>query len=430
MELNVVKQGRTLAKVSFSVAGEEFQKEVQRGLVQARGRVRMKGFRPGKAPLAVVEKAYGEQVRFEVKQFFVRQAYQRAVEEQSLRPLAHPRLDPEVLRAQASVEAGFALDFEISLRPEIELGEYEGLEVESELEAVMDQEVDGALDELRRQQSRPEPAGDAGLEERGLFVCTVEFLVDGKSCFRRENLRLSPSTTPPGVDADAFSAAVLGKHKGETVEIATKIPPYVEDAAARGKDGTCRIEIGDVYRMIPPEDAQVFAAFGVASNDELRTKVREKLAEAKEQREQARIESVLLDRLIQETAIEIPGPLVEEQTLARLEKLRKRLEQEGLAPERIEEAAVEQRATAQEEAEKALKALLIIETIGERQKLLVSREDLDTEIATIAERNGATTDEVRRYYSQNEMGQQLVVEILERKVRRFLRESARITTPS
>src|SRR6185436_2893512 len=99
VELNVVKQGKSLAQVSFSVPGDEFAKEVHRGLLQARERVRMKGFRPGKAPLSVVEKAYGEQVRYEVKQFFVRKAYQRAVEEQSLRPLAHPRLDTDELRA-------------------------------------------------------------------------------------------------------------------------------------------------------------------------------------------------------------------------------------------------------------------------------------------------------------------------------------------
>ncbi len=430
MELNVVKQGSSLAKVSFSVPGDEFEKEVRRGLQQARERVRMKGFRPGKAPLSVVEKAYGEQVRFEVQQFFVRKAYQRAVEEQSLRPLAHPRLDKEDLKSKLTADAGFELDFEISLRPEIELPAYKGTVVESELEAVMDQEVQDALVEIRRQQSRPEPAEDSGIEEQGVFLCTVEFLLDGQSCFRRENLRLSPMTTPPGVDPDVFHAAVLGKKKGETIEMATKIPPYVEDVAARGKDGQCRIEVGDVYRMIPPEDSQIFAALGVTSEPELLEKVREKLAEAKEQRESSRIESVLIDRLIAGTPIEVPEPLIEEQALARVEKLRRRLEQEGVSPEKIEEAVAEQGGTAREEAEKALKALLIIETIGEKESLLVSREDMDQEFGVIAERNNATIEEVRQYYSKSEMGQQLVVEILERKVRRFLRENAKVKVPS
>jgi trigger factor len=430
VELNVVKQGKSLAQVSFTVPGDEFAKEVHRGLLQARERVRMKGFRPGKAPLSVVEKAYGEQVRYEVKQFFVRKAYQRAVEEQSLRPLAHPRLDTDELRAAPAEQAGFALEFEISLRPEIELGAYKGLTVESELEAVMDQEVQDALAEIRRQQSRPEPAGEDGIEEQGLFLCTVEFLIDGVSCFRRENLRLSPVTTPPGVDPEHFHDAVLGKKKGETVEIATKIPPYVEDVEARGKDGVCRVEIGDVYRMIPPEDAQLYAALGVSTESELLDKVREKLGEAKEQRENSRVEASLVDKLIKDTAIDLPEPLIEEQANARVEKLRQRLEQEGLPPDKIEEAVNEQGGTAREEAEKALKALLIIESIGEKESLLVSKTDIDEEIGVIAARNNATPEEVRQYYSKSEMGQQLVVEILERKVRRFLRENAKIQVPS
>jgi trigger factor len=429
VELNVIKQGHSLAKVSFSVPGEEFQKEIQRGLHQARGRVRMKGFRQGKAPLTVVEKAYGEQVRLEVKQFFVRQAYQRAVEEQSLRPLAHPRLDPELLHSRNEAEAGFALDFEISLRPDVQLPEYKRLAVQSEAEPVLDEEIQSAAAEIRRQQSRPEAAGDGGIDEQSVFTCAVEFSTEGVNCFRRENLRLSLQTLPPGVDPERLKTAILGKKPGEAAEISATIPPYVEQPETRGKEGICRVEIVEVFRMVPPDDAQLYSSLGVTSETELLAKIGEKLAEAKEQRERGRIESMLLEGLVQETALEVPPPLIEEQTAARLAKLRARLKQEGLAEEKIEEAAQEQQGTARDEAIKALKALLIVEAIGERESLLVTREDLESEVAQIAELNNATTDEVRRYYSQGEMGQQLVVEILERKVRRFLRENADIQKP-
>ena len=77
-----------------------------------------------------------------------------------------------------------------------------------------------------------------------------------------------------------------------------------------------------------------------------------------------------------------------------------------------------------------MKALLVVETIGEKEELLVSNDDLNTELGTIAARNQSTLEEVREYYAQNNLGQQLAVEILEKKVRRFLRANAAIQVPS
>jgi trigger factor len=429
LELNVEKQGTTQVKISFRVPEEEFDREIERGLKRARGRVRMKGFRPGKAPLPVVEKAFGKEVRQEVRELFVRQAYQRAVEEQKLRPLAHPRLTQEQLE-QAAVDGTFALEFEISLRPELDVSASKGMQIESELEAVMDQEVESAIEEFRRQQSHPEPAGEEGLPEDGIFVCNVEFLIGETSHFRRENLRLSPQTTPPGIDPQAFHDAVIGSREGATHELATVMPAYVADESVRGQEGICRIEITQVFRMVAPADEQLFQALGATNEEEMRAQVRERLEEAKRGREEARIESVLLDRLIESNRIEVPESLLEEQTEARLSQLRQRLEQEGLPGDKIEEAVQEQAETAREEALKGIQALLVVEAIGERENLLVTPEDIHAEIRTIAERNDATTEEVREYYSKSNMAQQMTVEILERKVRKFLRENAEVKAPS
>ena len=429
VDLNVEKQGPTQVKVSFRVPQDEFQSEVKRGLMRQRGRIRMKGFRPGKAPLAVVEKAYGDEVRQEVREQFLRQAYQRAVEEGELRPLQHPRLEQEQIEAAAKSEE-FALDFEINLRPDIDVSGCKGLKIESELAPVMDQEVESAIEELRRQQSHPEPAGEEGLPEDGIFVCNIEFLVGETSHFQRENLRLSPETCPPGLDPDAFRDAAIGSKEGDVLEIATPMPPYIENEEVRGQDGVCRVEMTQVFRMVTPPDEQLFGVLGATDEDDMRAKVHEKLVEAKQTQEENRIESALLDQLVQQAGIEIPETLLEEQTQARLAQLRQKLEQEGVSEEKIEEAVQEQTGTAREDAQKGLQALLVVEAIGEQEDLLVSREDIEQEIRTIAERNDATTDEVRDYYSKSEMGQQMAVEILERKVRRFLRENAEISEPS
>jgi trigger factor len=163
VELNVDKTATAVAKISFSVPAAELEAELDRGLKSVSRNVRMKGFRPGKVPRKVVEKAYGENLRQEVIGRFINQAYQRAVKEHELRPLAHPRLGADALRR--GEDGSISAEFEVPLRPSFELPGYTGLQVTSELEPVMDQQVEAALDEFRDSQATPEKAGEDGLRE-------------------------------------------------------------------------------------------------------------------------------------------------------------------------------------------------------------------------------------------------------------------------
>ena len=106
------------------------------------------------------------------------------------------------------------------------------------------------------------------------------------------------------------------------------------------------------------------------------------------------------------------------------------MEQSGVEADKIEAEVEQQRPAAREEAEKGLRALLVVEAIGEKESLLVTNDEIEAELASIAERNDAPVEEVREYYMKNNLGQQMAVEVLERKVRTFLRESAKIEEPS
>ena len=106
------------------------------------------------------------------------------------------------------------------------------------------------------------------------------------------------------------------------------------------------------------------------------------------------------------------------------------MSEKGAPEEEIETQVEESRAAAREEAGKGLCALLIVETIGERENLLVTQEEMQAELESIAERNQTDVAEVQKYYSENNLGQQMAIELLERKVRRFLREHATVKVPS
>ena len=329
VEITVDKTAAQVAKVAFTIPKDEFQKEYKKGLSQVRGNTRMKGFRPGKAPVGLIEKQHGEELKSDIMQHFVRQAYSKAVEEHNLRPMAHPRIQKE--DTELEEDGSFALEFEISLRPEVELPEYKGMEIDSELEPVLDVNVDEALEEFRRQQSRTEEA-EGGIEETGLVLCTVIFQHGEDEAFRREGLRLSPTTAPPGVDEEAFKEALVGKKSGETVELPMTMPDTLPDEAMRGQEGTCRIEITQAFNMVPPTDEELCELLQVDDAEAMRTKVRDSLTEAAQERENNRIETALLDRLIESCDIDLPDPVLAEQTKNRLDGMAERLGQSWPAP--------------------------------------------------------------------------------------------------
>ena len=427
MEVTVEQNETNVAKVQFTVPKADFDKAYRQGIQQMRQRARLKGFRPGKAPVQLIEKHHGAEIKDDVKQHFLRQAYSQAVEDNSLKPMAHPRIQKD--ETDLNDDGSFGMEFEISLRPEVTLSEYQGMEIESELEPVTSDNVEEALEEFRRQQSRTEEA-EGGIQEDGLALCTVQFLHGEDEVFRREGLRLSPQTAPPGVDGDAFKEALVGKNAGDRVELDMTLPDTLPDEEKRGQAGQCVIDISQAFNMVPPSDEELCELLDVEDTDALRAKVQESLEESAQNREDNRIETALLDRLIEACDAQLPEPVLEEQTQTRLQSLAQRLGQSGMPQEEIDKELESQKDTARDEAHKGLKALLVVETLGEKEDLMVTQEDLQEELQSIAERNQTSLDEVRKYYSENNLGQQMAIELLERKVRKYLRENAKVTQPS
>jgi trigger factor len=428
VQVTVEQLGPCQAKVHFTVPGDEFQGAMRRALAHAGRNVRMKGFRPGHVPPQVIEKQFGPQIKNDAIEHFVRQAFDQAVKENSLKVVGFQRVNLEEVKILEG--ADFSHQFEVSLRPEIQLGEYKGLAIESELEPVMDGEVEGALKNFRMQQSHPEPAGDDGLPADGMAIAKVEWLHAGETVLSRDGLRLSPETPPPGVDPGEFRAALTGAKDGETRELAMVFPDEVEKAELRGQSGTCRVSVSQAYKMVPPGDEEVLRFFDAKDDAALKVIVREKIEEAKQEQENQRVEGALLEKLLATHEFDLPQMMVDEQTNARLAQAARQLEQQGVQKDKIAEQIEPQRDAARDAAVRGMRALFMVQTIGEKENLLVSRDDMQAELKTIAQRNDSSVEEVTEYYKKNNLFDQMALEILERKVRRFLRENAKVTVPA
>jgi trigger factor len=423
-DVQVERTDQGTAKVSFTVSADEIDRTIERGLRNVGQRTRMKGFRPGKVPVKVLEKQFGEQVRRDAVQHFLNHAYDDACKEHGLVPAAHPRVDLE----DVAIEKGqaFRHEFQVYLRPEITLGDYKGLEIEKRAIEVTDDEVTAALDDLRRQRSRPEPAGEEGLDAEGMALCRLEFSEDGREgvLLDRDNIRLSPKVAPGGIDAAAFEERLTGAKDGDVVEVPVTFPDEFPDEAARGQQGVCRITVRQAFRIVPPTDEEIRGMMEVESEEDMLRVARERIAEAKEHEEDARIETQLLDQVIEMHAFDLPPGYLQEQAEAKAAEMRQNLEEQGVEAAAAEAQVAEQMDEIRRSSERGLRAVYLLEEISKAEDLKVTKEEMTAELASIAQRNQASVEEVGKYYQQNRMFPQLALELLERKVRRFLRESA------
>lgn len=427
MQVQVDKTKACVARVSLSVPADEFQAELRSILTQAGRQARIKGFRPGKVPPAVVERLHGTEARRETRQRFVQKAFDQAMQEHELRPLAHPRVDIE---SETAADAEFALEFEVTLRPKITLGAYKGLSIESALEPVSEAEVEAALEQVRQNQARPEPAGEAGLPEDGMALCKVELVHAGEVVFTRDGLRLGPRTSVPGVDPEVFKAALTGAVDGAAIEVPVSFPQDFEVEAVRGQTGTCRLTVTQAFRVVVPTREALPALLDLADDAALLERVREKLDEANRLHEAQRIESQLLGRVIDAHDFELPETMVADQARARLEQTSSELRGQGASDEEVEAHVASHAAEAQTAAARTTKAYFLIEAIGEAERIKIDETQMREELKAIAARNRSSFDEVARYYQEQNLFGQLAMEILERKVRALLRESADLKSPT
>jgi trigger factor len=425
MQVTVERTQPCQAKVSLTVPAQELDLEFRKALREAGRKVRMKGFRPGHVPPEVVERFQGKELLHEVAFRFVQKAYQQAVEDEKLKPLGNPRFE----LGDVAKDADFERTFELDLRPDFELADYEGLEIESTLPPVLDEELEQAIEQACRNQARPEPAGEGGVPEDGLALARVELVFEGATVWERDGLRLTPTRPLPGIDPEVFKGSLAGKRDGETVELPLTFPADFEHEPARGREGLCRIEVKNAFKIVVPSREELRKLLGIETEEELRKRAREGLEKANQQIESDRIEAELLDRVIAAHEMELPAAMIEDQEKSRLASMRQELESKGLSGAELEAELAQREEEARKLAIRGSKAYFVIERIAEKEKLQVTEQEMIGELRGIAKRNNSSFEEVRDFYRQQNLFPQLAMEILERKVRRFLRESAKIVPP-
>jgi trigger factor len=391
----------------------------------------MKGFRPGKVPRAIVEKRFGASILGEAKEQMLNRFFGEACRSKDISPVGRINIDDF---EKLEVKPGTTLRFvaKIDVRPSFELKASKGLEVDAFEGTATDADIDNALKEIVHQKRTIQPSNEAAAD--GDFVRADFTFVDasGTAVHSRKGVQLNTRTPIHGVDEGAYQGALLGSSAGKDVMMPITFPANFEKEAVRGQSGSVQLHVHEVLRVSPPpiddELAKGLEFENLAAlRDDLRTRISaEKLRLGKQRQEEQ-----CLQRLIEAHSIPLPPSLIEEQKSAALGSLGHRLKEGGASDDDIKKKLEESQAEAHQDAERRVRLFFLIEAVAKQQKLFVTETDVEQELRAIAIANSNadhqfTPAQVREHLERENRLGELRLGLLERKVRDFLRDNAKI----
>lgn len=431
MEVQVAETGPCSRSLTITVPPTLVNEHLEQMYESAQKQVQMKGFRPGKVPKNLIQKRLGANILAEAKEQLLNRFFGEACRTKELVPVGRVAID-DFEKLEVKPNATLQFTAKIDVRPVFELGTTKGIEVEAFEPVATEADIDNALKEIAHQKraikSTTEPAQD------GDFVKADTAFVDeaGKVVHERKAVQLNTRIAIHGCEETAYTAALMGATAGKTIEIPMTFPDTFEKEAVRGKPGTARLQVIEILRVLPaPIDDELAKGLEFDDMTGLRTDLKTRISQEKQRLGKVRQEEQCLQHLFTTHAIAVPPSLVEEQQRASLANFAQRLQQSGATEEDVQKKLEESKPEAQQDAERRVRLFFLIEAVAKQQKLFVTENDTEAELRAIAQANSnegtqVTPAMVREHLEKNNQLGELRLALLERKVRDFLRENAKI----
>ena len=367
--------------------------------------VRLPGFRPGKAPAALVRKRFRDAIRQQALESLLQEAYQEVIEREKLKPASQPHVH------DVQFDEGKPLVFElhVEVRPEIQLARTQGFRVSRSMAPVTDDTVTQQLDEMRDQRANWAPATDKPAPGDMVTVLLSTADDDGALPEGKEyRLVLGGGQAIPGIEE-----LIMRMTPGQTLEDTVRWPDDFPDEAQRGKTKPVRVTLQDVKRKALPDLDDAFAreVGDFESLDGLKSTVRKDLEAHAEREADAGVRQQIIDQIVQSNAFDVPPSWVNQ------------LIDGYMKAYQIPEAERERFAAEfRPVAERQVRRDLIIDTLSERENLKATEADIDERVADVAQKRNAEPGQV--YASLQKAGRLQEIEraITEEKVFKWLLE--------
>ncbi|EGL81567.1 Trigger factor [Caldalkalibacillus thermarum TA2.A1] len=386
--------------LTVEVDKEEFAKALDEAFKKVVKKVQVPGFRKGRVPRKIFEARFGVEALYQdALDIILPKAYQQAVEETGIEPVDRPEVDIE----QLEKDKNLIFKATVTVKPEVQLGEYKGLEVPEKDFSVTDEQVEEELNRIRERQAELIVVEDGEIQEGDMAVINFEGFIDGEPFEggKGENysLEIGSNTFIPG-----FEDQLIGMKKGEEKEIKVTFPEDYHAEEYRGKEATFKVKVNEIKRKKLPELDDEFAK-DVSEFDtleEYKADLRKKLeARAKEEEENYKRETVV-EKAAENATIDIPQVMIDHEIEHMISDFEQRLRLQGLDLDTYFkfsgtdlEGLKEQ---FKEAAEKRVRINLTLEAIAKAENIEVTEEDMEAELERLAELYGRDKDEIKKVF--------------------------------
>lgn len=431
-KVKISDAGPSLKKLHIEIPADVVSGKIKESMDVLAKEAALPGFRPGKAPRALIEKRFGKNVRSDAKGQLVSQAYTKAVEEHKLRVIGEPTSE---MLPKAEIEEGkpFAFEVEVEVMPEFELPKLDGVEVIRPLIDVTDEMVEKEITNLKINEGELESRDKA---IAGDYLTGHAVMKDDKGT-EFYNIQGAVVQSPTkdkngkgmilGIVVDDFSKQLGEPKAADTVTIKVKGPAQHEVEGIRNADLTVTFKIDRIDRIIQADIEKVLAATGFPSEAELRDRVRDRLKQNAMVQQQTAMRQQLAKHLLDTTKMDLPQRLTAAQASRTLERRRMELMYRGVKPAEIEEHIAELRNASNAVTVRDLKLQFLLAKAAEDLKVQVTEADVNNAIVRMAMERGERPDKLRQQIIQSNQGNFVVSQVRDHKTMDAILAKAKVS---
>jgi trigger factor len=429
MKIEVEAVSPVEKKVTVEVDPDRVAKELDRAYSSLARRVKLKGFRAGKAPRKVLERNFRDEVERDVVERIVQTTFGEAVREHAIDPVAPPRVDlaePGLQQTQP-----FRFTARVEVKPKLEPKDYRGLEVTRRPPEVTDQMISDELTRLQNAMAQLVPVEGRFEAQTGDYaVIDHDGTVDGQT-FDGAKVEGATVRVDPGEVADGFFPQLAGKKLGESVEVEFTFPPTHRVTELRGKTAKFNVTLKALKtRQVPSIDDEIAKDLGIEGIDtleKLKARIREDLEKREKRRSDAELKDAIVKALLAKNDFEVPQALVERAIDLMIQATAERFARQGVDLREMGLDMARLRADLRSQALLEVKGALILEAIADAEKIDVNPEDVQAEIARTASELNVPLAQMQQQMLRSAQTQgALINKIREEKALAFLTTEANL----
>lgn len=425
MEVTIEDINSVKKKINIQIPVDEVVRELDSAYLKLKKSAKIKGYRPGKAPRAVLERVFKKDIHSEVTNTLIQNTLIDAIKQKDLAVIGTPQINPSEL----SPDAPYTYDATVELKPQLAAVNFKGIELQKKLYKMKESEVDRQIEMLQRQLAQYIPITENRPSVEGDFtVIDYEGFKDGKPYEETQKTQNYTLKIGQGMISEEFDRQVTGMKAGDHKEFLVHFPETYHNKKLADQDLAFQVDLKEIREQkLPALDNEFASTLGKYETvDEVRAEIRKNLQEGYDKRSEQELQEQIFEKLLTEN-FEIPETLVQFEldniiydTAVRFAQSNISMEQVGLTREKMETQY-------RDVAEKQVRRHLFLAKIIEQEGLEVANQELDGEYESFAKAIGRDVDGIKEYYKKNpDKLEGFKLTILEKKAFNLIIENADI----